>query len=288
MAENLFQDTKFSLLGGRIIAGVLIQRLLETGNVKPESILATDVNPDRLAELQRRFGVRVTQGNRDGAAFGDIVFIAVPPRAVRKLLMEVREVISTGTVIVSLAAAIPVVLIEEVLGKPIAVVRVIPNTPSLIGRGMNPHCVGKHVSAGQIALVESLLALFGETIRIEETLMNAATALTAVGPAYVFPMVKALKEAAIRLGLPEQEAQAAAPQTLADLEYAPNTAPVWDPRDKPGSANRLLLPLPPLAALRANSSKSGSTCTCCTVRYGARHSPRCRERCSRTATAWRG
>jgi pyrroline-5-carboxylate reductase len=91
---------------------------------------------------------------------------------------------------------------------------VIPNTPSLIGRGMNPHCLGRHVKSEDLPLIGRLLALFGETVEVDEALMNVATALTAVGPTYVFPVIKALKDTAAGLGLSEQDAQFAAAQTV--------------------------------------------------------------------------
>jgi pyrroline-5-carboxylate reductase len=208
------ESRKYAFLGGGIIAGVFIERLLKGGSVPAEQVLATDVRPERLAELRNRFGIRVSSSNAEGAEFGDVVFLAVPPSAVKPVLTEVREKFRPDALIVSLAAAIPTTFIEATIGRPAGVVRVIPNTPSLIGRGMNPHCLGKHVPPGDLPFLERLLALFGETIRVEEPLMNAATALTAVGPTYVFPVIKALRDTAIRLGLPESAAQQAAAQTV--------------------------------------------------------------------------
>jgi pyrroline-5-carboxylate reductase len=79
---------------------------------------------------------------------------------------------------------------------------------------MNPHCLGRYVTSDHLPLVEEMLRVFGETIRFEERLMNAATALTAVGPTYILPVIKALKEAAIGKGLSENDAQFAAAQTV--------------------------------------------------------------------------
>lgn len=205
---------KYAFLGGGIIAGVFIERLIKGGGVPPENILATDVRPERLEELRNQFGICVRAANGDGVEFGDVVFLAVPPNAVKPVLTESRDKLKPGALVVSLAAAIPTALIEEAIGRPLGVVRVIPNTPSLIGRGMNPHCLGRNLQSSDLPFVDALLSLFGETIRVDEQLMNAATALTAVGPTYVFPVIKAMKETAIRLGLSEREAQTAAAQTV--------------------------------------------------------------------------
>jgi pyrroline-5-carboxylate reductase len=208
------KDLKFAFLGAGIIAGVFIERLLKAGAVNPEQVLATDTRQERLEELANQFGIRVSQNNADGAEFADVLFLAVPPNIVRSVLSEVRSKVRPDVLVVSLAAAVPTRLMEDALEKPNPVLRVIPNTPSLIGRGMNPHCLGRHVGAEHLPLIERMLALFGETIRVDEDLMNVATALTAVGPTYVFPVIKALKDTAVRLGLSEQDAQFAAAQTV--------------------------------------------------------------------------
>ena len=207
-------DKKIAFVGSGIIAGVMIDRLLKIGAVTPESILATDVRPARLEEVKQKYGVQVSADNVDAARFGEIIFIAVPPNVVTTALGELRGALRAEQIIVSLAAAMPLALMEEVLGGALAVVRVIPNTPSLLGEGMNPHCLGTKVRPGQIELLDELLAVFGATIRLEEAQMNIATALTAVGPTYVFPVLKALAETAARHGMTEEQAQTAAAQTV--------------------------------------------------------------------------
>jgi pyrroline-5-carboxylate reductase len=208
------QAKKYAFLGGGIIAGVFIERLVKGAGVPPENLYVTDVRPERLEALKSKFGIRVSSSNVEAAGFGDVVFVAVPPNVVKLLLAEVREKLRSQALVVSLAAAVPTTVIEEAIGRPVGVVRVIPNTPSLIGRGMNPHCLGKHVQPADLPFINELLAVFGETIRVEEPLMNVATALTAVGPTYIFPVIKALRDTAIRLGLPAKDAQHAAAYTV--------------------------------------------------------------------------
>jgi pyrroline-5-carboxylate reductase len=207
-------DKKIAFVGSGIIAGVMIDRLLKTGTVSPESILATDVRPARLEEVKQQYGVQVSSDNADAARFGDIIFIAVPPNVVTTALGELRGTLREEQMIISLAAAVPLALMEEVLRGVLAVVRVIPNTPSLLGTGMNPHCLGAKVSPRQIELLDEMLAVFGATIRLDEAQMNIATALTAVGPTYVIPVLKALAETAARHGMPEEQAQMAAAHTV--------------------------------------------------------------------------
>jgi pyrroline-5-carboxylate reductase len=207
-------DKKIAFVGSGIIAGVMIDRLLKAGTVNPESILTTDVRPGRLEDVKQQYKVQVSADNVDAARFGDIIFVAVPPNVVTTALGELRGTLREEQIIISLAAAVPLALVEEVLGGALAVVRIIPNTPSLLGAGINPHCLGAKVSPWQVELVDELLAVFGATIRLEDALMNIASALTAVGPTYVFPVLKALAETAARHGIPEDQAQIAAAQTV--------------------------------------------------------------------------
>ena len=201
MLNTDIKNLKFAFLGAGIIAGVFIERLLKSGGVKPEQIFATDIRKDRLEELNNQFGIQVRPNNREGAGLADVLFLAVPPNAVKSVLSEVRSAVCSDALVVSLAAAVPTWLMEGALENPNPVLRVIPNTPSFIGRGMNPHCLGKHVRLEDLPFIASLLALFGETIQIDESLMNVATALTAVGPTYIFPVIKAMKDGAVRMGL---------------------------------------------------------------------------------------
>jgi pyrroline-5-carboxylate reductase len=214
MPHKAIADKKFAFLGAGIIAGVFIERLLKAGITRPDHIVATDPREDRLEELKNQFGIQVHTENKRAADFGDIVVLAMPPGAVKAVLSESCQAVHEEQIMISLAAAVPTWLIESVLCKPVPVVRVIPNTPSLIGQGMNPYCLGKHVSETALPLILSFLDVFGKSLRLEERLMNAATALTAVGPTYIFPIIKTLRDASIRLGLSEEDAQMAAAQTV--------------------------------------------------------------------------
>jgi len=210
MTDERIHGKRFAFLGAGIIAGVFIERMLYARVTTPDNILATDPKEERLKELSDRFGIRTSTDNKVGADFGDFLFLAMPPGVVKAVLSESCQAVHESQIIVSLAAAVPTWLIESVLCKPVPVVRVIPNTPSLIGAGVNPYVLGKHVSKDQAAVVENLLPVFGSAIRIEEKDMNAATALTAVGPTFIFPVLHALASAAEAKGIRREQALAMA------------------------------------------------------------------------------
>ena len=138
MTDERMRRKRFAFLGAGIIAGVFIERLLSARVTAPENILATDVDWAKLDHLNKRFGIKTSLNNRDGADFGDVIFLAMPPGVVKAVLSESCRAVHDDQIMISLAAAIPTWLIQSVLCKPAPVVRVILNTPSQIGAGVNP------------------------------------------------------------------------------------------------------------------------------------------------------
>jgi pyrroline-5-carboxylate reductase len=210
-----WHDTTFGFLGGGSIAEVFARRLLEGGFTRPGQVLVHDIDAAKLRRLADSLRIRPMASNRAVAEGADVVFIAVPPLNAGPVLREVAPALKDAAIVVSLAAAVPLAVLEDAIGRPLAVVRVIPNIPSWIGQGMNPFCWGRHGASEQRRVVGRLLALFGEAIEIGEDQMTIATALTAVGPTYVLPVVDALVEAAVAKGLARDSATAAVCQLLA-------------------------------------------------------------------------
>ena len=211
--KNL-EERKISFIGGGNIAEVFIERLVQSGFVFQSNILVSDLKQERLDELKNKYCIQVTKSNQEATKFGEFIFIAVPPPQVKTVLSENCKMIRDDQVLISLAAAIPLWIFESVLCKDVATVRVIPNTPSQIGKGVNPYCLGKHLTEQQIKDVEELLSVFGTSIKIDESQMNIATALSAVGPTYFFPAIKALKDFTLKNGMNEKDAVEIISQTI--------------------------------------------------------------------------
>jgi pyrroline-5-carboxylate reductase len=211
---NVLAGKRFGFLGAGVIAEVFVRRLLGTGQVKPEEILAFDVKGPILERMVATFKIRALASNTAVASAADYVFVAVPPTAVVSVLREVAAALRPEQMVLSLAAAVSTELMESALAKPIPLVRLIPNTPSWIGQGMNPYCLGAHVGPREAEEVKRLLRVFGRCEEIPEEQMAVATALTAVGPTYIFPIIAALADAAIAHDLPPSVAVPAACQVV--------------------------------------------------------------------------
>jgi pyrroline-5-carboxylate reductase len=227
---SVLSGKRFGFLGAGVIAEVFVRRLLGSKLASPENILAYDINGPILERLTLCLKVRAMGSNSAVAAGSDFVFVAVPPMVVIPVLKDVAASLREDQIVFSLAAAVSTELIEAAVGKPVPIVRVIPNTPSWIGEGMNPYCLGSHVGPGEGEAARQLLKVFGQVEEIPEEQMAIATALTAVGPTYVFPVIAALADAAIALDLPPHIALPAACQVVmgtaklvAETERSPNS-----------------------------------------------------------------
>ena len=192
--------TTIAILGAGKIGEALLSGLLAAGRTA-ESLLITERYPDRLAELTARYGVRgvsTAQAARDA----DVVVVAVKPQDIELLLTNLAGSLTPGTLVVSLAAGLPIALFERHLPAGTPVVRVMPNTPMLVGEAMSAISPGTHAAPDHLQLVEDLLGAVGHVVRVPEAQQDAVTALSGSGPAYFFFLVEAMIDAGILLGLP--------------------------------------------------------------------------------------
>ena len=189
-----------AVLGAGKIGEALLSGLLKAG--RPADDLAfTERYPERAAELTKRYGVRAVDVPT-AAREADVLVVAVKPQDIEPLLDELAPVITPDTLIVSLCAGLPTKLYERRLPDGTPVVRVMPNTPMLVGEAMSAISAGRHASAGHLAVVEELLGSVGRVVLVPESQQDAVTALSGSGPAYFFFLVEAMIDAGILLGLP--------------------------------------------------------------------------------------
>jgi len=140
--------------------------------------------------------------------------IAVPPPKVLDVIDEGRDLVERDHSIISMAASVPLDELEKVLGKQVQVVRIMPNTHSLVGMGMNLVCDGAHVSDGSRGRVEELLSILGKNLEVSVELMNQMTAIAAVGPTYILPIIDVLAVVGTKMGLRDRDPLLVAAQTV--------------------------------------------------------------------------
>lgn len=187
------------------MGGLLIERLLDAGAMQARQITACDPDEARLSDVGERLGVTVSTNNKDGAA-ADVVLIAVPPPVVLPVIEEISGALSAGQLVVSLAPGITLARLRQAAGAA-RVARLMPNTPSLVGAGMNAYCLADDVTADQAGLLREMLDVWGDSVEVPEGAMNAACALTAVGPTYLLPVLGTLVAAATDAGMAPEVAR---------------------------------------------------------------------------------
>jgi pyrroline-5-carboxylate reductase len=203
MAE--LQDKRIAIIGVGLIGGLLLDRLLASGTCVKGHIIACEPRPERQNEIRERHGVVITADNRR-ATEADVIILAVPPGEVLPVLRELAPLLRHGQLLLSVAAAVPLAAMEQVVGTGIAVMRALPNSPALIGQGVTPVVYGQAMTPELRKLAEELLACWGEAVEVPEKVMNLCVGLTAAAPTYIFPVIDALAEAGVKGGLPRDVA----------------------------------------------------------------------------------
>ncbi len=194
------------------MGGILAEGLLRAGWDPGEVIMAAR-RPEQAQEAERFIGVPVVLDAAQAAAGRDVVVVAVKPKDVPTLLDQVAEAVTPPQLVISLAAGVPIAVFEKALPG-VAVVRSMPNTPAAVDEGMTAYCGGSQVDSAALETAASVLAAVGQTINLSEDLLDAVTAVSGTGPAYVFLLAEALTEAAIREGLPHHAAEKLVLQTV--------------------------------------------------------------------------
>jgi pyrroline-5-carboxylate reductase len=201
--------SKVGIVGTGIIGEALIEVLLRSGLSK-ESLFIAEKRQERRDEIINKYGVSEI---RDYGSL-DAILIAVKPQDFMATLEKISDSLSGSPLIVSFAAGIKIKSIEERLGKGSRVIRVMPNTPMVMGRGMSAMSLGTSVSTSDQDWVRGFLSKAGEVIVINESLQDSVTATSGSGPAYYFAFTEAVVGAARRLGIAQKDALTLASQTL--------------------------------------------------------------------------
>jgi pyrroline-5-carboxylate reductase len=192
--------TRIAVLGAGKIGEALLAGLLAAGH-DADQLLFTERHPERAAELSTRLGVAGVDV-AGAAEASDIIVVAVKPQDIAPVLAELRPALRPATLVVSLCAGLPTALFERALPTGTPIVRVMPNTPMLVGEAMSAISPGSHATDQHLATVEKLLTSVGRVVRVPESQQDAVTALSGSGPAYFFFLVEAMIDAGILLGLP--------------------------------------------------------------------------------------
>ena len=204
----------FGFLGAGRMASALAGGMVESGLIKGRQLIASDVVQATLKSFTKSTGGRTAKSNAEVLRKADIIIIAVKPHQVIELLNELPDQITSKHLFISIAAGVSLAQLEEALGHKARVIRVMPNTPALVGEGASGFARGSNAKAADAKLAKQLLESVGMAIEVPEHLINSITGLSGSGPAYGFQMIEAMSDGAVAAGLPRDLATPLAAQTL--------------------------------------------------------------------------
>ena len=210
----MLRKQKIAFIGAGNMSEALLAGVLAAKSALPQSIFATDVSKARLDIFEKTYGVHVGSNNDEAVKWASVVLVAVKPQVLVQVLKDVKKTSWKSTLVISVAAGVPIQKIASCLPPSVPIIRAMPNTPSMVLHGATALASGKGVTKEHLTIAEHIFEASGKVVTIEERLMNAVTGLSGSGPAYVYVMIEALADGGVRMGLPRNVALTLAVQTV--------------------------------------------------------------------------
>lgn len=201
-------------VGGGNMGEALVKGLIAAGVFSPDRIFAFDADPQRLEYLAKTYSIQPAAGLDDLAAACGIVLFAVKPQVLPAVLDRMRPLIMHNTLVISIAAGVPLATLTQALPEGTPIVRVMPNTPALVQQGASALSRNASVTDEQMRRAMEIFGAVGSAMEVEEKLMDAVTGLSGSGPAYVLLFLEAMIDAGVFMGLPRQISRQLALQTI--------------------------------------------------------------------------
>lgn len=202
-------------IGAGNMAEAMVRGLLETKTCIPERLWAADVNELRTAFFSKSYGVHTAPSNLEMARACPLLVLAVKPQQAAAALKEIRPGLLPDThLLLSIAAGIPTSFLEKAAGLPLKIIRAMPNTPVRLRAGATAYCLGQHAGEPENLIARIIFESIGTAVRVEETSLNAVTALSGSGPAYVFALCEMMTRAGAEMGLAAEDAERLSVQTI--------------------------------------------------------------------------
>ena len=214
----MLKNKKLGFIGGGNMAEAMIKGLLSASFIEAKNIFVSEPAEAKRNTLHAEYKIKVSADNRELVKKCDILILAVKPQILQEVLVDIRSLVDSDKLIISIAAGVPIAIIDDALrgdkNKKFSVVRTMPNTPALVQEGVTAIASGQHVSKTDVKIAHRIFEAVGRTVDVEEDQLDAVTGLSGSGPAYIFMLIEALSDAGVKMGLSREVANILTIQTV--------------------------------------------------------------------------
>ncbi|MGC9941318.1 MAG: pyrroline-5-carboxylate reductase [Verrucomicrobiota bacterium] len=207
-------QSKIGFFGAGKMATALAKGFVNAKMVFPREIIAADPSESARKHFAEETGANIAGSNREVVESANVLILATKPDQVAAVLTEISGGFNTNHLLISIAAGVPIAKLEGGLSAGARVIRVMPNTPALVGAGASAFALGRSATSPDGELAKSLLSAVGTAFLVKESLLDAVTGLSGSGPAYVYQFIEALSDGGVAAGLPRDVATKLAAQTV--------------------------------------------------------------------------
>jgi pyrroline-5-carboxylate reductase len=201
-------------IGGGSMGSAMMGGMVSSGLLSPEQIIASARTPETLRRLSDAYGIKTTPDNRTVAEKADVLFLAVKPYLYKEIIDEINDCVTENKLVVSIAAGVSLSMLDDYFGRPLKIIRTMPNTPAMVGAAMSALTPNEHVTESELAFALELFQSFGEAEAVPESLMDAVVGVSGSSPAYVYLFLEAMADAAVADGMPRSQAYKFAAQSV--------------------------------------------------------------------------
>lgn len=207
-------NKKIGFIGGGNMGSAMIGGILSSGLSTADKVIASAHSQATLDRLSASFGIQTTLDNITVVKDADIIFLAVKPYMYEDVIEEIRDFVDEEKLIVAIAAGVSHSKLDDFFGKPLKIVRAMPNTPAMVLEAMSALTPNEHVSAEELQTVIAIFESFGKAEVVPESLMDAVVGVSGSSPAYVYMFIEAMADAAVADGMPRTQAYKFAAQSV--------------------------------------------------------------------------
>lgn len=205
---------KLGLIGAGNMATAIMSGVIKKGVMKPQEIIASDLSEAGREKAKANLGILVTGDNKEVVQKADVLILAVKPQFYADVIQEIKALVREEQIVITIAPGKTLAWLAAQFGKPVKIVRTMPNTPAMVMEGMTAACPNEYVTEEDLVAAKRILEGFGNVEFISEKLMDVVTSVSGSSPAYVFLFIEAMADAAVSDGMPRDKAYKFASQAV--------------------------------------------------------------------------